>query len=157
MSYGAKYISSSRSYSAAYGFFLNSLDLHQLPSLNEQFTAFYKWHSSQRYNMQASWGEHGGTYTMSSDSSFGDLERFAEALSHQGHAVQLSEAGPELTLTVQACAVQVELGLPPTQEPTADQTTREYQAAEMSWLRDYGQDSTDREFEAAERSWLAVA
>lgn len=157
VSYGAKYISSSRNYSAAYGFFLNSLDLRQRPSLTEQFAAFYKWHSGQRYNMQASWGEHAGTYTVSSDSSFGDLERFAEALSHQGHAVQLTEAGPELTLIVQPHAVQAGAGLPPTQEPAGDHTAREYHAAEMHWLRDSGQDSTDREFEAAERSWLAAA
>ena len=51
MSYGTKYIHEHRSYSPAYGFFLNSLDLRQAPALTEQFAAFYQWHQSQRYNM----------------------------------------------------------------------------------------------------------
>ncbi len=157
LSFGAKYIHEHRSYSPAYGFFLNSLDLRQAPTLAEQFAAFYEWHRAQRYNMVTSWGENAGTYTVSSNSAGHDLERFAEALTVQGHAPELSTEGDEVTLTVKgspsaAPAVPVEQ---PAQEPTDDQTAREYQAAEMQWLSEPGQDRTDREFEAAERSWLA--
>lgn len=148
LSYGAKYISEHRSYSPAYGFFLNALDLRQAPSLAEQFAAFEKWHSAQRYAMQTSWGENAGTYTVSSNSPGHDFERFAEALTVQGYAPELTTAGDEVTLRVK--------GSPSTApEPTDDQTAREYQTAETQWLSDPGQDSTDREFEAAERSWLA--
>lgn len=157
LSYGAKYISEHRSYSPAYGFFLNSLDLRQAPTLAEQFGAFYDWHHRQHYNMQTSWGENAGTYTVSSDSSHGDVERFAEALTVQGHAPELTTAGNEVTLSIKgspstAPAVPAEQ---PAQVPADDRTAREYQAAEMQWLSDPGQDRTDREFEAAERSWLA--
>ncbi|AMJ64023.1 LPD29 domain-containing protein [Hymenobacter sp. PAMC 26628] len=148
MSYGAKYISESRSYSPAYGFFLNLLDLRQAPTLAEQFAAFENWHSAQRYGMQTSWGEHAGTCTVSSNSSHGDLERFAEALTVQGYAVRLTELGDELTLSASSSPQPA-----PVSEP--DETDREYYATEMQWLANPGQDSTDREFEAAERSWLA--
>ena len=100
MSYGAKYISVHRSYSPAYGFFLNSLDLRQAPTLAEQFAAFEKWHSAQRYAMQTSWGEKDGTYTVSSNSAGHDFERFAEALTVQGYAPELTTAGDEVTLRV---------------------------------------------------------
>ncbi|QKG54850.1 LPD29 domain-containing protein [Hymenobacter sp. BRD67] len=153
VSYGAKYISDRRSYSPAYGFFLNVLDLRQAPALADQFAAFDKWHSSQRYHMQTSWGEHAGTYSVSSDSSHGDLERFAESLSAQGYAVSFSKIGDELTLSTSSANNSQAA---PVAEPVAemDETDRQYYAAEMQWLADAGQDSTDREFEAAERSWL---
>lgn len=164
-SYGAKYLSTRRNYSAAYGFFLNSLDLRERPTLARQFAAFYAWHSRQRYYMQASYGHHAGSWTLSSDSSHGDLEQLAAALSAQGYAPQLTQAADVLTLTITgADDHQPEpAGQPSPQAITAaatvpqasDQTDREFAAAERSWLRDPGQDSTDREFEAAERSWLA--
>ena len=156
VSYGAKYISDRRSYSPAYGFFLNALDLRQAPTLAEQFAAFEKWHSSQRYNMQTSWGEHAGTYSVSSNSSHGDLERFAEALTVQGYTVRFTETGDELTLSVSSRAGSVPAA--PAASPAAepDETDRQYYAAEMQWLADPGQDSIDREYEAAERSWLGV-
>ncbi|TDN39820.1 hypothetical protein E4631_23420 [Hymenobacter sp. UV11] len=155
MSYGAKYIHEHRSYSPAYGFFLNSLDLRQAPTLAEQFAAFENWHRAQRYDMQTSWGENAGTYTVSSNSSHGDLERFAEALTVQGYAVRLTQIGDELTLSTRSTGSSPQPA--PVVEPVAapDETDREYYAAEMQWLADPGQDSTDREFEAAERSWLA--
>ena len=159
LSYGAKYISESRSYSPAYGSFLNSLDLRQAPALAEQFAAFYDWHHRQRYNTQTSWGENAGTYTVSSDSSHGELERFAEALTVQGYAVRLTENGDELTLSTRSAGSSSQPTPPaPVAEPAAapDETDREYYAAEMQWLADPGQDRTDREFEAAERSWLAT-
>ncbi|MDF7815478.1 MULTISPECIES: LPD29 domain-containing protein [Hymenobacter] len=147
LSYGAKYIQSHRRYSAAYGFFLNSLDLREQPPLAAQFAAFHKWHSSQRYDMQTSYGEKNGTHTVSSNSSHGDLEQFAAALVEQGHIVSLSTTGDELSARSSTPALsEVE----PLAEP--DQTDREYYAAEMQWLADPGQDSTDQEFEAAERS-----
>lgn len=152
LSYGAKYIHEHRSYSPAYGFFLNALDLRQAPTLAEQFAAFHQWHSSQRYAMQTSWGENGGTYTVSSNSTGNDFERFAEALTVQGYAPELSNEGDEVTLSVKGSPSAAQ---EPTQEPADDQTAREYQAAEMQWLSDASQDRTDREFEAAERSWLA--
>jgi hypothetical protein len=153
VSYGAKYISDRRSYSPAYGFFLNSLDLRQAPALADQFAAFDKWHSSQRYHMQTSWGEHAGTYSVSSDSSHGDLERFAESLTAQGYAVSFSKIGDELTLSTSSANNSQAA---PVAEPAAemDETDRQYYAAEMQWLADTGRDSTDREFEAAERNWL---
>ena len=105
--------------------------------------------------MQTSWGENAGTYTVSSNSSHGDLERFAEALTVQGYAVRLTETGDELTLSTRSAGSSSPAA--PVVEPvaTADETEREYYAAEMQWLTDPGQDNTDREFEAAERSWLA--
>lgn len=101
--------------------------------------------------MQTSWGENAGTYSVSSNSSHGDLEKFAQALSVQGHAVRLTESGDELTLSVHNAGSSAPAA--PVAEP--DETDREYYAAEMQWLADPGQDSTDREFETAERSWLA--
>lgn len=131
LSYGAKYIHEHRSYSPAYGFFLNSLDLRQAPTLAEQFASFYDWHHRQRYNMVTSWGENAGTYTISSDSSHGDLERFAEALTVQGHAPELATEGHEVKLTVKgspsaAPAVSVVApaqGQEPTQEQPASELT----------------------------------
>ncbi|WP_223654109.1 LPD29 domain-containing protein [Hymenobacter psoromatis] len=154
MSYGAKYISESRSYSPAYGFFLNSLNLCQAPTLAEQFAAFESWHRAQRYEMQTSWGENADTYTVSSTSSHGDLERFAEALTVQGYTVRLTKVGDELTLSTRSAG---STQAAPVVEPvaTSDETDREYYAAEMQWLADPSQDRTDHEFEAAERSWLA--
>ena len=107
--------------------------------------------------MQTSWGEKDGTYTVSSNSAGHDFERFAEALTVQGYAPELTTAGDEVTLRVNgnpsaAPAVPV---VQAAQEPADDQTAREYRAAETQWLSDPGQDSTDRQFEAAERSWLA--
>lgn len=124
MSYGAKYIHAHRNYSPAYGFFLNALDLRQAPALAEQFPAFYKWHSAQRYNMQTSWGENAGTYTVSSNSSHGDLERFAEALTVQGYAPTLTTAGDEVTLTVIDSPSAAPAGpvVAPAREPADDQT-----------------------------------
>nr|GFD03520.1 hypothetical protein [Tanacetum cinerariifolium] len=138
------------------GFFLNALDLRQAPTLAEQFAAFEKWHSSQRYHMQTSWGEHAGTYSVSSNSSHGDLERFAEALTVQGYTVHFTERGDELTLSVGSSAdsALVTPATAPVAEP--DETDRQYYAAEMQWLADPGQDSIDREYEAAERNWLRV-
>ena len=157
LSYGAKYIGEHRSYSPAYGFFLNALDLRQAPPLAEQFAAFEQWHSAQRYAMQTSWGENAGTYTVSSNRASRDLEHFAEALTVQGYAPELTTAGDEVTLTVKSrpSAAPAVPAQQPAQEPADDQTAREYQAAEMQWLSDPGQDRTDREFEAAERGWLA--
>lgn len=154
VSYGAKYISDRRSYSTAYGFFLNELDLRQAPALAEQCAAFEKWHSAQRYHMQTSWGEHAGTYTVSSDSSHGDLERFGAALTVQGYAVSFTETDNELTLSISSAGS--DSLATPIAEPGAgmDETDRQYYAAEMQWLTGAGQDSTDREFEAAERCWL---
>lgn len=154
VSYGAKYISDHRSYSKAYGFFLNALDLRQPPALAEQFAAFEKWHSTQRYHMQTSWGEHAGTYTVSSDSSHGDLERFGEALTVQSYTVSFTETGNELTLSINSTSSGSQTA--PVAEPGAgmDETDRQYYAAEMQWLADTGQDSTDHEFEATERCWL---
>lgn len=151
VSYGAKYISESRNYSPAYGFFLNALDLRQQPTLAQQFAAFEQWHRAQRYDMQTRWGENAGTYTLSSNSSHGDLERFAQALTVQGHAARLTESGDELTVSVPSAGGRTPAA--PVVEP--DETDRAYYAAEMQWLADPGQDSTGREFEAAERSWLA--
>lgn len=127
LGYGAKYISEHRYFSPAYGFFLNSLDLRQVPSLAEQFGAFYKWHSAQRYNMQTSWSENAGTYTVSSSSAGHDLEQFAEALTVQGYAPELTTAGDEVTLSVTSSPSAA-------QEPADDQTDREFEAAERSWL-----------------------
>lgn len=154
VSYGAKYISDHRSYSTAYGFFLNALDLRQAPALAEQFAAFEKWHSAQRYHMQTNWGEHAGIYTVSSDSSHGDLERFGEALTVQGYTVRFTETGNELTLSINGDTSSPQAA--PIAEAGAelDETDRQYYAAEMQWLTEAGQDSTDREFEATERCWL---
>ena len=175
-SYGAKYISTSRNYSPAYGSFLNSLDLRECPSLAVQFTAFYEWHRCQRYTSRTSYGEQAGRFTLSSNSSHGDLERFAAALNVQGHAVRLSEAGDELTLTVTAasgCPPAAELPRPadltPTVSQTApvkaeaaqveaprDQTAAEFEAAEHHWLvQDNEAQREAAELEAAERHWLA--
>ncbi|GAB3725450.1 hypothetical protein GCM10027594_06920 [Hymenobacter agri] len=123
MSYGAKYISERRSYSPAYGFFLNSLDLREVPSLAQQFAAFYDWHHRQRHAMQASYGQNKGIHSVTSDSSFGDLERFAEALTAQGHTPTLTNTAEGLELTVA--------------EPLADETDRQFYAAELSWLQSY--------------------
>ena len=157
--YGAKYISARRSYSPTYGFFLNALDLREQPTLAVQFATFYQWHSRQQYNTLANWGEQAGTYTVSSDSSRGDLERFAAALTAQGYAPTLSQEGYELTLTLTTPAGEEPRPVQPEASTVAsaaqpDQTEREFAAAEMHWLSDPGQDSTDREFEAAERAWL---
>lgn len=121
VSYGAKYISESRSYSPAYGFFLNSLDLREAPSLAQQFAAFYQWHSGQRYNMQTNFGQNAGTHSVSSNSSHGDLERFAAALTVQGHA-------PRLIETAEGQSLEVD-------EPLSDEIARQFYAAELSWLR----------------------
>lgn len=119
-SYGAKYISAQRSYSPAYGFFLNSLDLRQAPSLAQQFAAFFDCHRRQRYNTQGSFGHHAGSHSVSSDSSMGDLEQFAAALTVQGHAPALSHTAQGVTLTVA--------------EPLSDELARQFYAAEMAWL-----------------------
>ena len=50
--------------------------------------------------MQTSWGEKDGTYTVSSNSAGHDFERFAEALTVQGYAPELTTAGDEVTLRV---------------------------------------------------------
>lgn len=175
-SYGAKYISTRRDYSPAYGFFLNSLDLREQPTLAAQFAAFEYWHRSQRYNMRTSFGyvQSAGAWEVSSDSSHGDLEKFAAALTAQGYAPQLIDqdgltlrvVGPddrqpepdEQPAPVVAAAIEAAATVeaPQVQEvPELDQTASEFMAAELSWLSDPGQDSTDREFMAAELSWLA--
>lgn len=123
MSYGAKYISERRSYSPAYGFFLNSLDLREAPSLAQQFAAFYDWHHRQRHAMQTSYGQNKGIHSITSDSSFGDLERFAEALTAQGHTPTLTNTAEGQELTVA--------------EPLADETDRQFYAAELNWLQSY--------------------
>lgn len=112
ISYGAKYISCQREYSPAYGFFLNAVDLRQAPTLEVQFRAFFEWHRRQLSYAQCSYGVKNGTYTLTSDSSHGNLERFGESLTVQGHTVMVS------TTAEGTCLAVTSVGEPTEPEPT---------------------------------------
>jgi hypothetical protein len=100
LSFGAKYIDHHRSYSAAYGHCLNSLDLREVPSLADQFSAFLSWHTAREYDLTTSYTENAGTYTLTSTSRRADLATLAAMLTAQGHAPTLTSAGDVQTLTV---------------------------------------------------------
>ncbi|SMB79419.1 hypothetical protein SAMN00120144_3132 [Hymenobacter roseosalivarius DSM 11622] len=78
--------------------------------------------------MQTIYNEKNGTHTVSSHS---DLEQLAAALVEQGYAVCLSESGDESSVGAHSSA-PAGLEVEPVAEP--DQTEREFEAAERSWL-----------------------
>jgi hypothetical protein len=121
-SYGAKYISVQRSYSLAYGSYLNALNLRQAPSLALQFRAFFEWNRSQLASTRTSYGHNAGLHTLTSDGHRSDLDQFAAALTVQGHTpvVSTTQEGAELAVA----------------EPLNDEIDQDHQfyAAEMAWL-----------------------
>lgn len=73
-------------------------------------------------------GEHADT--VSSDSSHGNLERFAKALTIQRYTMSFTETGNELTLSVNSIDGS-QTALVPELEPGTDETDRQYYVAEI--------------------------
>lgn len=137
LSFGAKYIDHHRSYSAAYGPCLYSLDLREVPSLSDQISAFLSWHTAREYNLKTSYTESAGTIRVSSSSrhSSDDLGKFAAMLTVQGHAPELTQADDVQTLTLADPNSPAPVEATPTAEapadPTAEITTKTH-AAQVS-------------------------
>lgn len=105
-SYGAKYISVHRSYSEAYGFHCNSLDLRQRPTVAEQAQAFWEIKSRQYHYADVHCTTHieTGNILIESDYDITSVERFAANLTVQGVATELDYEGKKIYLSIYVAA-----------------------------------------------------
>jgi hypothetical protein len=159
LSYGAKYIDCHRDYSAPYGFCLNALDLREVPSLTEQFTAFEALHILRESQLETSYCVNNGTHTLTSTTRKDDLEKFAAMLTAQGHTPTLTQTDSVQTLTVtdanspaaqvQPAATAAELATDSSQDTSA----AEFEATERFWHEQNTLEATAAEFAAAELHW----
>lgn len=109
-SYGAKYIHTSRSFSATYGRHCYDFDLRQRPTLTEQVNAFYNQMHRQYSYSAASYRLHEatGNYLLNVDGYQRDaLERFASSMQAQGYPVELETEDTTTYLAIYAAALQV--------------------------------------------------